>query len=129
MVARSSPVALVALLVVLGGAFGAVWVQQVEPPPAPAVPEKAPARPKPHPAPESPRAAFGHMCGTCHTLRAARATGVLGPNLDELKPSAAHVQRKIRTGSSRGIMPSNLLSGREALDVAEYVARVAGRAS
>src|ERR1700755_2664425 len=26
-------------------------------------------------------------CGSCHTLAAAKATGTVGPNLDDLKPS------------------------------------------
>jgi mono/diheme cytochrome c family protein len=125
-------VGFVALLVLVGGAFGAVWgltaQRAAEPPAPPPAFAGAPGEEEPpRRAPEAPRAAFGHMCGTCHTLRAANATGVFGPDLDEVGPSAAHVRRMIRTGSRDGIMPSRLLRGREARDVAEYVARVAGR--
>jgi mono/diheme cytochrome c family protein len=129
MAGRSSVVGIVAL-VILAGAVWALTGQPVEPAPPPAfadppVHEKAP-KPKPLRV-ESPRATFGHMCGTCHTLRSANATGLFGPDLDEVEPSMARVRRMIRTGSRNGIMPANLVRGPEAHDIAEYVARVAGR--
>jgi mono/diheme cytochrome c family protein len=131
MAARSSLVGFAALLVLVGAAFAAVWTltaQPAGPPPPPAFadPPAEAKRSRPKPAPESARATFGHMCGTCHTLRAANATGLFGPDLDEVRPSAARVRRMIRTGSLDGIMPSRLLRGREARDMAEYVAGVAG---
>jgi mono/diheme cytochrome c family protein len=71
--------------------------------------------------------AFAHTCGTCHTLRAAGVTAVIGPDLD--KPARpltfARVRQQIRDGSIDGSMPSNLLTGKDADRVARYVARVA----
>ena len=60
-------------------------------------------------------------CENCHTLSAAGATGTVGPNLDEAKPDAAEVERKVRSGG--GGMPSfeDRLSDQEIQDVAEYV--------
>jgi mono/diheme cytochrome c family protein len=75
----------------------------------------------------SPRAAFAHACGMCHTLRAARARGITGPDLDALRPSARRVRRMIRTGSRDGVMQPNLVHGREARAVATYVARASRR--
>jgi mono/diheme cytochrome c family protein len=79
------------------------------------------------PEPSGPRAVFAHTCGACHTLADAGASGLFGPDLDELRPSAARVRRMIRTGSLDGIMQPGLLEGDEARSVATYVARVAGR--
>src|SRR6266516_1914141 len=41
---------------------------------------------------------FVSNCGGCHTLGAAGTTGSVGPNLDQLKPNAARVQRQVRNG-------------------------------
>jgi len=72
------------------------------------------------------KAIFTSDCATCHTLAAAGAGGTVGPNLDELKPSAATVARQVENGG--GGMPS--FSGRlkpaQIQAVAAYVARVAG---
>ena len=38
-------------------------------------------------------------CGVCHSLEAAGARGVIGPNLDELRPDA----RRIRTAIAQGV--------------------------
>jgi mono/diheme cytochrome c family protein len=66
-------------------------------------------------------------CSGCHTLAAAKATGQVGPNLDNLKPSAATVRHQVTNGG--GAMPSfrDTLSGDQINAVAAYVARVAGR--
>ena len=71
--------------------------------------------------------AFSHSCGTCHTLRAAGVTGILGPDLDKTtgKLTFARVREQIRTGSLDSSMPANLLTGKDADRVARYVARVA----
>ncbi len=37
-------------------------------------------------------------CGFCHSLRAAGASGVIGPDLDQLKPDAARVAAAVRGG-------------------------------
>jgi mono/diheme cytochrome c family protein len=106
---------------------------------APSTPERTAAPPS-APAPSSARTEptinpnsipakriFGAYCGTCHTLNDAGAQGVVGPNLDQLRPSRASVARAIRVGGrGSGNMPPQLLTGRSAVRVAAYVARVAG---
>lgn len=61
-------------------------------------------------------------CGGCHTLRAAGATGSVGPNLDRLQPTAARVAWQVQHGGA--IMPSfaNSLSQAQIAAVAAYVA-------
>ena len=89
------------------------------------------------------RTLFGEHCGVCHTLAAANAVGKVGPNLDQIQPTAALVLKTINNGclqnaptsgpdSSQaclgfGTMPSGILQGTDATDVASFVARVAGR--
>jgi mono/diheme cytochrome c family protein len=65
-------------------------------------------------------------CGGCHTLKAAGATGTVGPNLDQLRPSAATVTTIVRSGG--GAMPSfsGKLSDAQIGAVATYVSTVAG---
>ena len=65
-------------------------------------------------------------CSGCHTLKAAQATGSVGPNLDQVKPSAADVTQIVRSGG--GSMPSfsGKLSDAEIAAVAIYVSTVAG---
>jgi mono/diheme cytochrome c family protein len=67
---------------------------------------------------------FAHTCGTCHTLRAAGVTGIIGPDLDRSVLTAAKVRDMIRTGSLDTRMPRNLLAGEEADKVSRYVARL-----
>jgi mono/diheme cytochrome c family protein len=66
-------------------------------------------------------------CGGCHTLKAAGATGMIGPDLDQLRPSAPLVSSVVQTGL--GPMPSfaGKLSPSQIAAVAEYVSAVAGR--
>ena len=66
-------------------------------------------------------------CGGCHTLKAAGASGTVGPNLDQLQPSAAAVSQIVRSGG--GVMPSfsGKLSDAQIMAVASYVSTVAGR--
>ena len=65
-------------------------------------------------------------CGGCHTLKAADSNGQIGPNLDELRPTAAAVEAKVETGG--GAMPSfrDELSSAQIQAVASYVASNAG---
>ncbi len=44
------------------------------------------------------------FCAGCHTMKAARATGTIGPNLDRSKPSRALVIKRVTFG--KGAMPS-----------------------
>jgi cbb3-type cytochrome c oxidase subunit III len=97
---------------------------------------------------------FTTNCGTCHTLSAAGTTGTIGPNLDNaFAASVAEgypqstvenvVLDQIRLGSGpiatyttvkngRGLtpqtqMPANIVKGQDAINVAAYVASVAGQ--
>jgi mono/diheme cytochrome c family protein len=65
-------------------------------------------------------------CGDCHTLAATGASGTVGPNLDDAKPSKALVVRKL-TGEV-GVMSSfkGKLSGAQIQAVADYVSQNAG---
>jgi mono/diheme cytochrome c family protein len=62
-------------------------------------------------------------CSGCHTLKDAGATGTVGPNLDQLKPSEAVVQHQVTHGGA--IMPAfqGKLSTKQIADVAAYVAQ------
>jgi mono/diheme cytochrome c family protein len=86
------------------------------------------------------RTLFGEHCGVCHTLAAPNAVGKVGPNLDTLQPPKALVLNTIANGClqnaptgspqtclGQGTMPANLVQGRDANDVAAFVARVAGK--
>jgi len=66
-------------------------------------------------------------CVGCHTLADAGATGTVGPNLDEAKPSAALVVERVTAG--KGPMPpfKGQLSDTQIADVAAYVSSVAGQ--
>jgi mono/diheme cytochrome c family protein len=66
-------------------------------------------------------------CKNCHTLKAAGAKGTVGPNLDQLQPSAALVSKQVNTGG--GVMPSfkGKLSPKQIQAVADYVSSVAGK--
>lgn len=73
------------------------------------------------------REIFAQTCGTCHTLSAADTSGTVGPNLDDLQPDQAQVEAAIQNGGSgSGAMPSGLLQGAEAQQVAAFVAQSAG---
>ncbi len=76
------------------------------------------------------RQLFATNCATCHTLAASNAVGMVGPNLDVLRPQAALILNALEEGRARGgmgQMPANLLTGEDAKDVASYVQAVAGR--
>jgi mono/diheme cytochrome c family protein len=85
---------------------------------------------------ESGRELFAHTCAVCHTLAATKSVGRVGPNLDikvgEDIPTPAGrkalVLSAINEGRARGKgdMPALLYQGKEAEEVAEFVAKVAG---
>ncbi len=66
-------------------------------------------------------------CSGCHTLKAAGASGNVGPNLDQLKPSQSKVAHQVEVGG--GAMPAfkGQLSDAQIQAVAKYVADVAGK--
>jgi mono/diheme cytochrome c family protein len=75
-------------------------------------------------------------CASCHTMQDAGSKGAIGPNLDDafstdkrqgFKDSTIRqvVRDQIRFASAP--MPENLVKGKEADDVATYIAECAGR--
>jgi mono/diheme cytochrome c family protein len=79
---------------------------------------------------------FQKSCGSCHTLSHANTTGTTGPNLDDafrqdridgVKSTSIEglVDYWIKYPNSQGVMPSMLLKGQDAQDVAAYIALVA----
>jgi mono/diheme cytochrome c family protein len=91
--------------------------------------DKAPGGVKLTAADERGRDVFARRCATCHTLRAANGVGKVGPNLDQLRPPKALVLDAIQKGRARGQgqMPAGLVDGQQAQEVADFVAKVAGR--
>jgi mono/diheme cytochrome c family protein len=69
---------------------------------------------------------FTTTCGSCHTLKEAGTSGEVGPNLDELEPSQATVEKQVTNGG--GGMPAfgGTLSKAEIKTVALYVSVMAG---
>jgi mono/diheme cytochrome c family protein len=74
------------------------------------------------------RELFAQRCRTCHTLQAAAAEASVGPNLDEIRPAYQTVTDAIKNGRARGNgqMPAEIYTGKDAQDVASFVAKVAG---
>ena len=80
---------------------------------------------------------FAERCSGCHTLEAAGTQGtanrsqrIQGPDLDQRPESVEDVLFAIRNGGFSGaIMPQNIVVGQDAEDVAEFVAKYAGRDS
>jgi mono/diheme cytochrome c family protein len=66
-------------------------------------------------------------CGSCHTLKDAGTSGTVGPNLDQLKPPEARVQRQVINGG--GAMPAfkGTLTPAQITAVSKYVSSVAGK--
>ena len=60
-------------------------------------------------------------CKACHTLKAAGATGTVGPNLDQLKPPYDRIVHQVEVGG--GPMPAfkDTLSMKQIQDVAAFV--------
>lgn len=89
------------------------------------------------------RELFGQHCAICHTLSAASAVGKVGPDLDTLTPTptvtlvlhtivngclqAPTLRESNEACLGDGTMPAGVLQGKQATDVAQFVARVAGR--
>jgi mono/diheme cytochrome c family protein len=70
---------------------------------------------------------FATNCASCHTLKAAGATGTVGPDLDTLKPSEPVAEHQVIVGGG-GMPPfKGTLSPAEIKAVATYVAKNAGK--
>jgi len=102
--------------------------------PAPTTTAPATTSPAPAPSAGAPKgdAAAGKPlftsmgCAGCHTLKAAGATGTIGPNLDQLKPPEARIVTQVTNGGA--IMPAfkGRMTAQQIADVAAYVASVEG---
>jgi len=70
---------------------------------------------------------FTANCGSCHTLAGAGTSGTVGPNLDQLKPNEARVQKQVTNGGA--VMPAfkGTLTPAQITAVAKYVSSVAGK--
>lgn len=76
---------------------------------------------------EAGKSVFAANCASCHTLAAADATGSVGPDLDQVKPSLDKIKQMVEEGG--GAMPAfaGQLSDDEITDVSEFVADNAGK--
>jgi mono/diheme cytochrome c family protein len=65
-------------------------------------------------------------CISCHTLADAKATGTVGPNLDQAKPDYRLATARVTLG--KGGMPSfkGQLTNQQIADVAAYVVKATG---
>ena len=65
-------------------------------------------------------------CTGCHTLADAKATGTVGPNLDQAKPDFRLATARVTLG--KNAMPSfkGQLSDQQIADVASYVVKASG---
>jgi mono/diheme cytochrome c family protein len=82
---------------------------------------------------------FVDHCGSCHTFHAAGTLGQIGPDLGDIAVNEADVLQAIRTGGGRhakgqgvgpsGNMPPNLVIGKDAHEVAAFVAANASGSS
>jgi mono/diheme cytochrome c family protein len=78
---------------------------------------------------------FATHCSGCHTLQAAGTQGTgnrgertQGPNLNQRTETLATSLYAIRNGGFSGaIMPQNIVVGKEAAEVARFVAKYAGQ--
>lgn len=72
---------------------------------------------------------FRQTCTSCHTLAAANARGVTGPDLDGIgEMTEERVLQAIKVGGTgQKRMPAALLEGEDAEAVAKYVTAVAGQ--
>lgn len=91
---------------------------------------------------EKGRQLFSVNCGTCHALKEASATSIIGPDLDAAFAAARNsgmdqdtiegvVEAQIESPRQTDVddpsyMPAGILEGEEAEDVASYIASVAG---
>jgi cytochrome c6 len=67
------------------------------------------------------------QCALCHALADAGATGTIGPNLDDLKPTEDQVRAAVSSGI--GVMPAyESLTDEQVAAVASYVAMAVGQA-
>lgn len=123
-------IALPAILVVAiaaAGCGGSGDPASVPSTPAPTTSEKTGSKDSASSADAEGKQVFVANCSTCHTLSAAGANGMAGPNLDQVKPDAATVKAQVTNGG--GGMPAfaGTLDPGQIDAVSAYVASVAGK--
>jgi mono/diheme cytochrome c family protein len=119
----SLPTALVLTALALLSACGGDDDETTAADEARSTPESAETEQPLPPAEEHGMELFVRTCGACHTFEAAGTIGSIGPNLDELPLDAKMVLKAIRIGGrGTGNMPPNLYEGKDARDVAAFVA-------
>lgn len=69
---------------------------------------------------------FSASCASCHTLKTANATGTIGPNLDDAKPTREKVITQVTNGG--GGMPAfrDQLSKQQIEALADFVSKAVG---
>jgi mono/diheme cytochrome c family protein len=81
---------------------------------------------------------FVQHCGECHTFEAAGTTGTIGPDLSDIAVNESDILHAIKIGGGShshgaggrtGNMPANLVTGKDAQDVAAFVAANASGSS
>jgi mono/diheme cytochrome c family protein len=125
-----APLAALAALAVIAGCGGDANSTTPQPTATAGAPE-APSQEQPLSAAEQHgRELFVQNCGSCHTLDAAGTTGQIGPDLGDIPLTEEDVLAAIRTGGGEeshgaggrtGNMPRNLVTGKDANDVAAFV--------
>jgi mono/diheme cytochrome c family protein len=121
------PIAGGLLFAILVGVWytSAVWLYQHTTNAAPAYAVATPVPPSADPVKGA--AVFKSAgCESCHTLKAAGASGQVGPNLDSIRPNYSTVLARVTSGG--GVMPSfaKTLTPGQIRDVAAFVAERAG---
>jgi len=80
---------------------------------------------------------FANNCGPCHTLAAAGADGIVGPNLDQILAPGGNATYEgsynralsaVACGFGGGRMPAGILQGENAEEVSAFVGAYAGQA-
>jgi len=80
---------------------------------------------------------FANNCGPCHTLAAAGADGIVGPNLDQILAPGGNATYEgsynraisaVTCGFGGGRMPAGILQGENAQEVSAFVGAYAGQA-
>ena len=61
------------------------------------------------------------QCGACHTLQAAGSEGLIGPNLDQLKPLMSQIIYAVTNGIGAMQAWEGILSDEEIEAVAYYI--------
>jgi mono/diheme cytochrome c family protein len=75
------------------------------------------------------RELFVQRCANCHTLEAVQSVAQVGPNLDVRRPNKALALDAINKGraAGNGQMAAQLVEGKDAEDVASFVAKAVGQ--